>query len=193
MGLGAVLDEVRALYLSQFAEAAQELMRAEGVRVLSETALRDPEGRPLFEGELGLPMRIDLVACSQDGGNRTLSVDSQRLLKFDEVSFQWSRTLRVILRPFFWDSLSLRFAQPAVWPPLVEWFARWFREDEDGLDGAPLGVVHFMSDPSVVSEGASMTIDLGSAPVESFEDLLDAVDEAGVREVVIDRPMQTPG
>lgn len=171
----------------QFADAAEQLRRRSGALVLSEAVLRSQGRNAIVEGVLGLPVRLDLVSVAEGAEPRCLSVNSERLLTFDPVSFVWSEGLRVALGPFQWDSLTVRIPAPVGpvdWKPLVAWFREWFREEEDGA-GEPLGVVHFLSDPDVVGGAVRFTADLGSAPVEAFEGLLDAFVALGVPEVTI--------
>jgi hypothetical protein len=177
MDLRLLLDRIREQYTAKLAAAAQELGQRHGVRTLSEIVLRDRDGRPVREGDLGLPIRIDLMALPQGADPEILSVDSDRLLAFEPVSFAWSNELKVNLGPFQWDSLTARIlapTRPTEWDPLTGWYERWFREDEDG-DGHLLGVVHFLSDPQDVGGSVRLSADLGSAPVEAFEGLLDAI------------------
>jgi len=47
------------------------------------------------------------------------------------------------------------------------------------------GVVHFMSDPELQGDRYDISLDLGSAPVETFESLLDALVLVGAKSVEI--------
>jgi hypothetical protein len=119
-------------------------------------------------------------------------VDSDRLLTFEPIRFAWSGELTVTLGPFQWDNLTVRIPAaegPADYGPLVDWFREWFREDEDGA-GELLGVVHFLSDPEAAEGEVRLTADLGSAPVEAFEGLLDAVAALGVAKAVLGQAVE---
>ena len=63
----------------------------------------------------------------------------------------------------------------------MAWFRAWF-EGDDGTSEPPFGVVHFLSDPDQVGETTRFSIALGTAPVEAFEALRDAVTTMGFRE-----------
>jgi hypothetical protein len=78
-------------------------------------------------------------------------------------------------------SLRVPYRQRTGWQPLQAWFHRWFRPDEDGTGDSLLGAVHFLSDPKVSEYKVGFEVDLGSAPVEAFEELLDAVEALGGR------------
>jgi hypothetical protein len=95
------------------------------------------------------------------------------------------------MHPFQWECLVIKLVGPVDvvdWEPLAQWFLRWFREDDDGDGRSALGVVHFLSDPLTVDGATTLTADLGSSPVEAFEDLLDAIAALGVSGVVLTRP-----
>lgn len=182
MTLGRIIDAVRNGYLRQFEAAAAEQSRLAG-RVLTEVALRDESGAPVGEGSLQLPMRLDIVPLHGGQPGDTVSVDSQSRMDFEAVEFLWGERLRVTLTPFWWDNLRARLSV-AEWEPLRQWFMNWFSAGDDG-DGEPLGVVHFLSDPEPASSGHSFTLDLGTAPAQAFEELLDAIEASGATAVVI--------
>ena len=187
MGVGELLDRVREQYVSQFVAAVQELGQQDGVELLSEIVLVDQDGAPVGAGALGLPLRIDLVALRGDEIADRVSVDSDKLLSFEPIKFNWPGELSVNLGPFQWDNVSFRIPKRSScvdWVPLVGWFRQWFREEEDG-NGEPLGVIHFLSDPEVASDGTLFIADLGTAPVDAFEGLLDAIAALGVNALVV--------
>ena len=53
------------------------------------------------------------------------------------------------------------------------------------MDERLSGAVHFLSDPEVTNRTIKLEADLGSAPVEAFEELLDACVLAGATNVLI--------
>jgi hypothetical protein len=187
VGVGELLDRIREHYVTQFTAAAKKLGRRRGVQVASEVVLCNEDGEAVGEGSLGLPMRLDLVAVKGGVATESVSVDSDRMPTFPPIRFAWSSGLTVTLCPFPWDNLTARIpaaAGTSGYGPLVGWFREWFREDEDGA-GEPIGVIHFLSDPETVGGEVRFTADLGSAPVEAFEGLLDALAALGAAEVVI--------
>ncbi len=70
------------------------------------------------------------------------------------------------------------------WTPMRDWFIGWFQEN-DPTDDVLLGGVHFLSDPEYEHDYSQISIDLGTAPVESFEELLDAIGQMGATRVQI--------
>lgn len=184
MRVGELLDRIRKQYVSLLLKSI-EAERRDGVRVLTEVALRSHTGEPKREGVLGLPMRIDVVTVAQNTNEpetRCVSVDSKSMVRFEPLTYRWASKLTIQLRPFHWDSLTILLEhvdRTQDWRPLVNWFLKWFQEEEDG-DGTPLGLVHFLGDPKPVESGVAFNLDLGSAPVEAFEELLDALSHMSV-------------
>lgn len=161
MSVGELLDRVQAVYCDQF-----------------RSTLRATSGE------------ADLVVRAGNGQMDTRSVDSNSLLSFEPFEFRWGHSLRVRLAPFFWDSLRIRLTSEEVsrdWSPLSRWFYKWFREADDGTGERLLDAVHFLSDPELRDGETRFTLDLGSAPVPAFEQLLDAVATMGFRTVHLER------
>ncbi len=189
MAIGQLLDQIRGLYLDGFAEVIKECRKDESVKVFAEAALVTPDGEPIEEGPLGLPLRMDIVVVQGDTAQESIRVDSEHALSFETVSFDWEKKLEVTLSPFSWDWCQAKlFGLPGSpdWKPLVDWFMSSFEESSSfGPDEDFSGVVHFMSDPELQSDYYLVTFDLGSAPVETFETLLDAFLLVGAKSVEI--------
>jgi hypothetical protein len=182
---GELLDNIREHYLSRFS-AELDSRAAAGTRVLTEVAFRDASGAPSSEGPYDLPARSDVVVINDGKATEVLNVDTDTMLSFQPISFDWD-SARVTLGPFQWNWCEVHVAGESVAAePIVAWFRSWFRDDEDGSPGNLLGAVHFMSDPEVdAGNHLSFAVDLGSAPVEALEELLDATRSAGANEVTV--------
>jgi hypothetical protein len=176
MGIGQVLDQIREYYVHRFMLAAERNAATKGSRIVLEPALRDAAGNPAVSGPLGLGLRRDMAFLRNGAVAAFTTVDTEGMLSFDPVEFDWG-ALRVSMGPFRWQQVSLRMPrpQPTDWQPLKDWFWRWFRPELDGDDHTLLGAVHFLSDPEVSDNAVVFSADLGSAPVEAFEELLDAI------------------
>jgi hypothetical protein len=111
-------------------------------------------------------------------------VESPRRVEFEPVSIECNKTL-VLLSPLVWDYVAIRFPgelEVSALAPLQSWFLRWFDADdvhELNSEGF-YGVVHFMSDPAFQADETCITVDMGSAPMQAFEELIDALGELGV-------------
>jgi hypothetical protein len=194
-GLGELLDDIRAVYCRALAAELIESTSQGRAEVTNEVALRDADGRAAMDGSLRLPMRIDLVTIEDGVAVASASVTSETMISFAPISFAWGTSLDVELAPFQWDGLVFRFRgrrSTDDWAPLVRWFRKWFREDEDGDGTSLLGAVHFLSEPRVDGGWTAFETDLGSAPVEAFEELLDAIAALGVAEVRIGAALDDP-
>ena len=133
------------------------------------------------EGPFRLPMRGDVFVIAEGGAQESLQVDTDTMLGFEPIAFDWNETLSVELRPFQWNwcPVELLPAEGSTdLSPLVEWFNRWF-DGQTGAAGTLQDVVHFMSDPELTENAIVTSIDFGSAPIDAFEELLDACSSAG--------------
>ncbi len=186
--LGQILDQIRDYYINRFIDAINEHSGTDGATVVHEPAYCDAEGAVVTVGELALPSRGDLLVIRDGAVTDSLQIDTEGMLSFEPIAFEWPENqLNVDLRPFQWNWIELRIfglrAEPD-WTPLCDWFIRWFQE-EDPAEDELLGGVHFLSDPKHGHDYSQVSIDLGTAPVESFEELLDAVGELGATRVQI--------
>jgi hypothetical protein len=180
MTLGALLDQIRAQYLEDFQAKIDEELAGVGVRLIAEPALRLASGEIAGEGPWKLPMRKDLALLQGSRPAGLIDVDARRATTFEAIEFTWGERLEVELASLRWQQafVEMSGAGRFEWEPLISWFWRWFKKDIEG-GRELLGVVHFLSDPLVTNEVASFEVDLGSAPVGAFEELLDAIASTG--------------
>jgi hypothetical protein len=147
--IGELLDQVRQYYVDRLIKIRDGLLVEQNTRLILEPELRGSDGVVVTEGVLQLPLRTD-TAVIKDGGAKTLSIDTERMLSFDPISFMWGAGLKVRLGPFQWQAMRLQVPLPETtrWQPLQHWFWRWFKEDAGKHDEALTGAVHFLSDPA---------------------------------------------
>ena len=185
MTVGQLLDRVRHTYVETLAAA----VAGAGAGGVAEPLLMDGDGRPVSDGVLQVPCRVDLVVVRDGLAGSQQRVDATRLVEFDEIAFDWDSGLEVTLTPFSWDYVQLDLDALVDHRELKTWFEQWCQlEDvrEPGPDGL-FGVVHFISDPKRAGSSWRLFVDLGSAPVKAFEQLLDAVERSGARRVRVGR------
>jgi hypothetical protein len=186
-GLGELLQGVRAFYLGRLREALEECEVDTSQQAIAEAPLLDAAGEVLREGALRLPVRVDLAIVRDAESIDSLTIDTEGMLSFDAVRFTWEESLEVELAPFQWNMCPLALAPaPSLeqLAPLAQWFERWFEERED-VDPPFFGCVHYLSDPEEEEGECRLALDLGSAPVAAFEQLLDACRSAGATRVRI--------
>ena len=60
-----------------------------------------------------------------------MSIDTERMLSFESISFMWGAGLEVRLGPFQWQAMRLQVLLPETtrWQPLQHWFWRCFKEN----------------------------------------------------------------
>lgn len=189
MTVGQLLDDIRDRYLTQFRRSISEVQKA-GMEAWVEPAYRDENGALAREGELSLPLRLDLVSVAGNEAQERVRVDSDSMLSFEPINFEWSGGLPTRVAPFHWDGCHFRATGvpwAADWSRLRGWFDHWFdgedtrQPDEDGL----FGVIHFLSDPKRKGAATIFEVDFGSAPVEAFEEFLDALRDSGATKIEI--------
>jgi hypothetical protein len=186
---GQLLDQIRGLYLATFAEAIESCSKDTFVRVVAEAAYSNADGEVIGSGAHNLPLLTDILIVEDGVVKENITVDSERSLSFEPFSFEWDQKLVVTLSPFQWDLCEVRIfglSGNADWTPVTDWFMSSFDEPPSAeSDKEFLDVVHFMSDPEFDGDCYSITLDLGSAPVETFESLLDALVLVGAKSVEI--------
>lgn len=186
MTFGDLLEMIRQDYVDHLTAAAGDL-EAAGQRVAYEPPFRDMKGEVQLEGALQLPARVDL-ASDKDGSVEPVQVEAEGVFRFDgSVDVNWDGGMKVRVFPFSWDKMPVvveGLAAEVKWEPLQQWFWRWFAEPEEG-EGGVLEVVHHLSDPAVVKTGMRVVADMGTAPLEAWQDLLDACLAMGATRVVV--------
>jgi hypothetical protein len=187
MDLVELLDQIRDDYLDQFLTTIEEKQSQKGVRIISEPSLRNEDGTLAVEGAWEFPVRTDIAVMQNDELSDVFNVVKDSLVDFEPVEFDWGKTLHVELGPFAWQNVTITMPNDPVydWTALQEWFWKWFQDDDDVDDDDPeaailLGAIHSLSDPVVQDDVVEFTLDLGSAPIAAFEELLDAFAAAGV-------------
>lgn len=186
--LGQLLDEIRDYYVSRFIKAINEHSKVDAANLVHEAALCNEDGEVFTAGELALPTRCDLLVIRDGTVSTSLLIDTDRMFSFEPIVFVWpENNLNVDLRPFQWNWMQVRIfgLKPDIdWTPIRHWFIHWFKEDDPAEDEL-LGGVHFLSDPKDGIGYSQVSIDLGTAPVEGFEELLDVLGQFGADRVQI--------
>lgn len=182
MGVGELIEQIRALYVDRLRDA---VVAHSAVSV--EPVVTDGAGIEIREGALKLPRRHDGMAANGVGVLESFAVESEGLLGFEEISFAWGDHLKVTLTPFSWDFAE--FEVPTAGSKdlagnLSDWFARWFTPSDSSADKLS-GVLHALSDVRVEGLHSCFQVDFGSAPLACFEDLLDALTASRVESVVV--------
>lgn len=190
MTLGDLLEMIRQDYIDHLTANADDL-KEDGAEVIFEPAFRDEKNEIAREGVLKLPARIDLLAKrgTADGeALETVQVAAEGVFKFDgSIDIAWEGGMAVQVFPFGWDMMPVRMeglAADVAYEPLRQWFERWFAEPE-GLEGPVQEVVHYLGDPEVTEGVTRVIVDMGTAPLEAWQDLLDACAAMGAKKVIV--------
>lgn len=110
--------------------------------------------------------------------------------EFMPIKEVW-QDVEVVLSPFVWHHMEFSVTGPAPSMTQMEnWFARWFDPknrnpaDKNGLHS----VVHMMTEPKMLGNYWTVTIDFGSADIESFHAFFKQLKFSGAEKVEIGSP-----
>ena len=142
----------------------------------------------LADGVLPTPSRADFFLFPKRKGDPfRVTIDTENQVDLKPVKTLWQDgSARVTIRSFQWNAAVIKFPfkerAMSDWDPLRKWFMHWFKED-DPEPGELLGAVHFVSDPECIEGVVDILVDFGTAPVESFFELLDALVALGAETI----------
>jgi hypothetical protein len=183
-----ILEQIRSHYLTRLRQAIDD-HAAEGIlKMVPEAAIRGKDGDLLRRGDPPTPVRVDLITLLNEQVRDGLTIESETMPGFDPFSLRWKHELPVTINPFPWNACPVLL--PVVSPdlgPLLEWFDRWFDPEDVKTPGEDelLGVVHSITKTPAQPGSTRLMIDLGSAPVDAFQEMIDAVHAMGVPSVQI--------
>jgi hypothetical protein len=193
--VGELLARIRSTYVESFARRLAEAGSTGQGRLLPEVAVCHTDGALALTGSLGLPQRVDACTFDQGQSASVVHFGSERMLGFEPLTLVWGERLRVELSPFTWDACELCFALPEHGDlgELSAWYRRWFDEGDERAqtNEFPGCVVHSLAGPEMQGDACVVVIDLGSARLKAFQELLDAVAQMGRRRVSVGNPEST--
>jgi len=115
------------------------------------------------------------------------------MLTYAPFELMWDGML-VRVSGFKWNEMRFTCTwgdAPIAMGPLQAWFSKWFFEQDSAPRDGLLEVIHFLSDPSWEGSSVTLEADMGSAPVDAFEDLLDILASLHIKKVELgSQPMQ---
>lgn len=184
--LADVITPIRDVAVGELLDRMGRALDA-GAKVAPEPTLRDGTGRILRDGTLHLPRRGDL-AVTRNGHTRIERVEGPRPLAFEPLSLLAEGGFTTIVAPFAWDRARIKVeamqAKPN-WTPLRHWYLEWFQtrfsDDAPDLEGA----LHGLGGPTDIPGGWVLELDLGSAPIGCFEDLIGAFARSGAARITV--------
>ncbi len=178
MNFGDLLGMIRQDYLDTLSATAADA--SAGGAVETETAHH--QGTP----KVGVTLWHDLTVAG-----RPVQVASEGVFQFPTaIQFGWGdalpgqpEPLQVTIQPFAWDAMPVKLAPMAgasIDPtPLAQWLEQWGAEPEPDLiaeDSPYREVAHSL----IWHDNAHFTLDMGSAPLDAWQDLLEALLAANV-------------
>ena len=135
-----LIKAIRDHYTQRLTAEFDLLRAARTERIHTEAALRRSDGAFATDGESRLGCRVDVVIPAISD---FISVDSVSFPSFPPFRLQRGHT-DFVIAPFQWDwcVITLECIPDAFsWPPILDWFHRWFDIDDTKLpDGRGLWV-----------------------------------------------------
>jgi hypothetical protein len=187
MNLGDLLGMIRQDYLDTWQATANEATGSGGTMMIEPSATAQA---PSFGAVLWHDLQLN---------GKATSVQSEGVFAFDEqISFGWgdalpgqAEPLHVVVRPFAWDAMPVALKLPQGkalnLEPLGQWLEQWSAEPEpDAVDEtSPFReVAHSLTQTSPTS----LHVDMGSAPLDAWQDLLEALLAAGATQAIFGGP-----
>jgi hypothetical protein len=173
-----ILEQIRSHYLTRLRQGIADHAGDGIVTVVPEAALRGHDGKLLRRGTPLAPVRVDLVTLVNERVRDGMEIESETMPGFPPFSLRWKHVLPVVINPFAWNLCPVRMVQAGGGiEPITDWFEQWFDADElktPGEDGL-IGVVHSIRSLAGEAGSVHFSIDLGSAPIEAFEEMIEAM------------------
>ena len=186
MEFAELIDKIRSHYVQRLMEAIAAERASSDATVVHEPALRNGSGEIVRAGPLDTPSRIDIVKAKEGEVVDSINVNPANMLSFPQFTLTWpTGEMALTVEPFQWHWLQIQTtATPGSddWQTLRGWYIKWFGETDPAPDQLS-GAVHYFADPQINGANIELTIDLGTSPIEAFEELLDALSAFGAQEV----------
>ena len=176
MDVEGLIAKVREHYLDQF-RAFVEQQRESCSQGCPELKLRLGERAGLYRNLYC----VDFIA-KEDDGPKVFELAPARYLAFAPITCQVG-SMEVELIGLRWDQVTITHDKPDLQQDFLhDWFDIWFDPSDARQDpSAELSdVIHF-----VAIDGLIVSADFGSAPIDAFWSLLDALEKAGCQRIRI--------
>jgi len=174
-----LIDEIRNQFISCF---EQKIIEINGIRSYEiEPIKENQDGSLILTQQLILPARSDLAFIQHQNQKQYIEVSSNGEPCFMTLEFDHRPGVYFKLSPFRWNRCALYLNKDfPEWMPLINWY-------EDRFKAKPLNhsqfsnCVHSLSDPNkITAVQHKLLIDLGTAPIAVFLELLDIIPKMGV-------------
>jgi len=157
------MHQVRAKYIEAFIQSLAQ-RQAQGQDVHPEIRFELPAAK---RHELYRLVVVDAIEKKPDG--------SHAAIRFTTSPIEADYSGLPIVSPVTWEELTFR-CRPMGFPEerVVVWGNRWIHDEapplgaQDGLTG----IIHSVSQPELRNGLVEFRVDLGSAPLDAFEELL---------------------
>lgn len=127
------------------------------------------------------------MAANNNGSPKIQDVNPSTHLSFEPFGLQVAKGVTATVDPFVWNDVGIRTNSTMPAEPVEGWAVRWldledkYPKDEHGLQG----VIHSIVREDAAEGSTLLTVDFGSAPVESLSELIELAFHSGASHVSI--------
>ena len=182
--IAVILEQVREHYISAYIEVAEDYKKKfdqSSPEVLLEIGGNENKPYPyrLY--------RMDLMSGSVEPPNMT-DFNNDSHLVFEPIVFTADGRLKVTLSSFSWNAVEF---EGSCFPPdneqIITWALKWLDVEEvKQLDENNFGgYIHSITYPEIDDNKCNFSVDFGTAPIDSFYELLHILMNLEVKELSI--------
>lgn len=128
---------------------------------------------------------IDLFGILPDQKNDLVDCSSEYYIEFDPIECMIENTTRLSVHSFMWNAVE--FKCETIDPnseAILNWASKWLEErekDENGLSS----MIHSIQYEESSNGNIVFSVDMGSAPVDCFFELIKLFSELGLKEISV--------
>jgi hypothetical protein len=133
-------------------------------------------------------IRIDMMSNINEEVKATRYEQEHPTKNYKTVSFTIDNSMKVDLSPFVWNRVEFRSTYtPSNIEPLTKWTNKWMDlEDKNPVDfNGFSNVVHSVTYPNSNNSFWYFMVDFGSAPADSFDELLITLKAMGITNITV--------
>lgn len=110
-------------------------------------------------------------------------------MKHKPIEFEFEG-LQIELNPFFWNGCEIHFnVNEYEFEAYLDWAKKWIDINDENNKNTEIefaGLIHNVQPPELINREYTLSIDFGTAEVESFLELLKMLEYIGVKRIKID-------
>jgi hypothetical protein len=181
-----LLTNERSQYMRTFQEGLkQNKTDSSAIEVMLQVTADQNRSQP----EIFQLYRYDLINRNKEGkiDLTEFNLDKDSLLKYNQQVFDFNG-IEVEINPFVWNGCELTFSnEPKNWNSYYSWAKKWL-DIGDNKKLSPDGfqnVIHSVTFPKEENGKWTTSIDFGTAPINSFKELMLTLSGQGIKKIEV--------